>query len=36
MSDTATSAGLDWATARGMGALAQKMGMEFLEFTTER
>src|SRR5690349_24941885 len=36
MTETATSAGLDWATARGMGALAEKMGMEFLEFSTER
>ncbi|MFY9712865.1 MAG: thioesterase, partial [Microbacterium sp.] len=35
MSDTATS-GLEWATARGMGALAQKMGMEFTEFGLER
>jgi 1,4-dihydroxy-2-naphthoyl-CoA hydrolase len=36
MSETATTPGLDWATARGMGALAQKMGMEFLEFSVER
>lgn len=36
MSDAATSEGLDWATARGMGALAEKMGMEFTEFTVER
>ena len=36
MSDTATSEGLEWATARGMGALAQKMGMEFIEFGLER
>ncbi|GAA1950530.1 hotdog fold thioesterase [Microbacterium deminutum] len=27
---------MEWATSRGMGALAEKMGMEFLEFTTER
>ena len=30
------SEGLEWATARGMGALAQKMGIEFTEFTVER
>jgi 1,4-dihydroxy-2-naphthoyl-CoA hydrolase len=36
MSESATSEGLDWATARGMGALAQKMGMEFTEFSLER
>ena len=36
MSDVATNEGLDWATARGMGALAEKMGMEFTEFTLER
>lgn len=36
MSDAAMSEGLEWATARGMGALAQKMGMEFLEFSPER
>jgi uncharacterized protein (TIGR00369 family) len=28
--------GLEWATARGMGALATKMGIEFTEFTIER
>ena len=32
----AASDGLAWATARGMGALAQKMGLEFTEFTVER
>lgn len=36
MSDVAMSEGLDWATARGMGALAQKMGMQFLDFSVER
>ncbi|GAT73148.1 hotdog fold thioesterase [Microbacterium hydrocarbonoxydans] len=36
MGETATSEGLDWATARGMGALAQKMGIEFIEFSLER
>ncbi|WP_298044935.1 hotdog fold thioesterase [uncultured Microbacterium sp.] len=30
------SEGLEWATARGMGALAQKMGIEFTEFSVER
>lgn len=28
--------GLEWATARGMGALAEKMGIEFTEFSVER
>lgn len=28
--------GLDWATARGKGALAERMGIDFVEFTTER
>jgi uncharacterized protein (TIGR00369 family) len=27
---------LEWATTRGMGALAERMGMEFLEFSTQR
>lgn len=36
MSDVAMSAGLEWATARGMGALAEKMGIEFTEFSIER
>src|SRR6476659_4626356 len=27
---------LDWAAQRGMGALAEKMGMEFLEFSVDR
>ena len=36
MGDVAMSEGLDWATARGMGALAEKMGMEFVEFSVER
>ena len=36
MTETATTAGLDWAAARGVGALAQKMGIEILEFTVER
>lgn len=28
--------GLAWVRARGMGALAEKMGIEFTEFTVER
>ncbi|MGZ0710889.1 hotdog fold thioesterase (plasmid) [Coraliomargarita sp. W4R53] len=28
--------GLSWVTQRGMGALAEKMGMQFTEFTLER
>ncbi|MCK2021768.1 hotdog fold thioesterase [Microbacterium sp. kSW2-24] len=36
MSDVATSEGLEWATARGMGALAEKMGIAFTEFSIER
>lgn len=35
MGQTRTS-GLEWATARGMGALAEKMGIEFTEFSVER
>jgi 1,4-dihydroxy-2-naphthoyl-CoA hydrolase len=27
---------LEWAAGRGMGALAEKMGIEFLEFTADR
>ena len=27
---------LEWVRRRGMGALAEKMGMEFLEFSVER
>lgn len=33
---TNDTSGLDWASARGMGALAEKMGMEFTEFSIER
>jgi len=36
MSDVAMSEGLAWATARGMGALAEKMGIAFTEFSIER
>jgi 1,4-dihydroxy-2-naphthoyl-CoA hydrolase len=28
--------GLVWAARRGMGALAEKLGMEFVEFSLER
>ncbi len=35
MTDTQMT-GLEWATQRGMGALAEKMGIEFTEFTIER
>lgn len=28
--------GLEWALARGMGALAERMGLEFIEFSVER
>lgn len=31
-----THDGLAWATARGKGALAERMGIEFIEFTVER
>lgn len=36
MGDVVMSEGLKWATERGMGALAEKMGMEFTEFSLER
>lgn len=36
MSEVTTSEGLEWAAARGMGALAEKMGLEFTQFTVER
>ncbi|MGF6823473.1 1,4-dihydroxy-2-naphthoyl-CoA hydrolase [Microbacterium sp. ZKA21] len=36
MSDSIRMNGLEWATARGMGALAEKMGIEFTEFAIER
>ena len=35
MSDTRMN-GLEWATQRGMGALAEKMGIEFTEFSIDR
>lgn len=28
--------GMEWVARRGMGALAEKMGVQFLEFTVER
>jgi 1,4-dihydroxy-2-naphthoyl-CoA hydrolase len=28
--------GMDWVTQRGLGALAERMGIEFTEFTVER
>ena len=28
--------GMEWAARRGLGALADKMGMEFIEFTVDR
>jgi len=36
MSDSTLASGMDWATKRGMGALAEKMGIEFTEFSIER
>lgn len=30
------SAGMQWVAARGVGALAEKMGIEFTELTSER
>lgn len=36
MSDDTLSTGLEWAAMRGMGALAEKMGIEFTEFSIER
>lgn len=38
MTNNATDpqSGLDWAKKRGMGALAEKMGMVFTEFSIER
>ncbi len=31
-----TTTGIDWAKKRGMGALAEKMGIEWVEFSVER
>ena len=36
MSESIEMTGLEWALQRGMGALAEKMGIEFTEFTVER
>ncbi|GAA5027607.1 PaaI family thioesterase [Microbacterium fluvii] len=37
MADSRThSEGLEWATHRGVGALAEKMGFEWVEMTAER
>ncbi len=36
MSDAAPAHGLEWAARRGMGALAEKMEIEFTEFSVER
>ena len=36
MTDATTVDALDCATERGMGALAEKMGIRFTEFTVER
>ncbi len=36
MSDSTLTSGLNWAAQRGMGALAEKMGIEFTEFSIER
>ena len=36
MTDQALTPGLEWASARGKGALAEKMGIEFTEFSVER
>lgn len=36
MDEQARMTGMEWATQRGMGALAQKMGIEFTEFSVER
>lgn len=31
-----TTSGIEWARRRGVGALAEKMGFEWVEFTVER
>jgi 1,4-dihydroxy-2-naphthoyl-CoA hydrolase len=36
VSDSIQTTGLEWVTARGTGALAERMGIEFTEFTVER
>lgn len=36
MTDQTLTPGLEWANSRGKGALAEKMGIEFTEFSVER
>ena len=36
MTEQAQLTGIEWATQRGMGALAEKMGIVFTEFAVER
>jgi 1,4-dihydroxy-2-naphthoyl-CoA hydrolase len=36
VTESTVTNGLEWATARGMGALAEKMGIEFVEFAVDR
>ncbi len=36
MTDQAQLTGIEWVTQRGMGALAEKMGIVFTEFSIER
>ena len=36
MSGNAQMTGIEWVAQRGLGALADKMGIEFTEFTVER
>lgn len=36
MTETTTDDALAWAMSRGLGALAEKMGIEFVEFSTDR
>jgi uncharacterized protein (TIGR00369 family) len=36
VSDTTLTSGLQWIKERGMGTLAERMGIEFTEFTIER
>lgn len=36
MSETTLTPGMQWLTERGMGALAERMGIEFTEFAIER
>lgn len=36
MSETTLTPGMQWVMERGMGTLAERMGIEFTEFTLER